>query len=1054
MAISSSTDVGVEHRECGTSLPGSSLEGGPDPISPPAEAARESRSWLWYLAIGGTAACISALTPPAEPIKDVILVGGSLALVGAFIVAFSTHFAGRPAPWIVLACGQVAFLIGNTTLLIARVQGATLPFPSFADLFFLAAYPCFAVAMVLFLREGKPLRNRGVLIDAAIITIGAGSLIWVVSVVPLVHLTGVTVTERVWSIAYPAMDLLLLAVGVWILVDRGTHTPSARMLIASFAGLLIGDIWYGRELLQGTFQPGGLIYGIWIASFISMGAAVLHPSARRPFPHRARDHGVPGRAQILFLMLGALLVPATAAIHMVSDPGLDTDVVGLVALSSFVFLLVWVRVNGIFQDLDRARRLLRARAEATAALAAFDSVDQAVPKVLEALSQNLGWSFGEIWWLDRSDGRLHFGGSWTAPGARPLEPLRSRSSFSFAPGEGLPGKVLATRGPIWVPELSSGTSFVRKEEAAQAGLRSGFGVPILMDDEAIGVIDLFGSKGGRAPGEDIFDVASSVASQTGAFVRRVNDAQANRRLAAIVESSNDAVIGETLDAVVTSWNLAAERMYGWTAEEMVGGPVGRMVPADRVAELSQIFEGLVSGRGVKHLQTLRTRKDGTQVAVSLTVSPVRDERGTIVGASSIARDISEQKIAEEVIRRSVDRLEGLVTIDRAILGARSTSELANDALRRLRRIANADRASLLEFDVEGGVATYLAVDPPGVEPDGGTAVPLDQLLPMPVFQEERVRSFPDLRAAGSRSAVGDGLVEQGLRSTATASLVTEEGVIGVVALSWSQVGGSSLMDTDVLRETADQLAIAIRQARLADAAAQHAIELEETVERLRQLDEQRQRLFSRLVDAQEEERRRIAADIHDDPVQSMTAVLLRLGTLRLDHPELDGDGQLAEVMDTVGHAIEDLRGLMFDLRPYVLDRDGLVAALDLFLSTRVAPYVEATCELVDRLPSEPPQAIRVALFRIAQEALTNVRKHAGGTRIDVVVEQRDQGYALSVSDDGSGFDRAAMPDSPEGHFGLTSMRERADSAGGWCRIESVEGRGTTVVAWVPEGRPA
>ena len=280
MAIWSSTDVGVDHRERGTSPPASS-------ISPLAEAAHKSRAWLWYLATGETVACISALTPPVQPIKDFILVGGSLALVGAFIAAFSLRFAGRPAPWIVLACGQAAFLIGNTILLIARVRGATLPSPSFADVFFLAAYPCFAIAMVLFLHGGRPPRDRGVLIDATIITVGAGSLIWFVSVVPLVHLTGVTVMERVWSIAYPAMDLLLLAVGVWILVDRGTRTPSARMLIASFAGLLIGDIWYGRELLQGTFQttpvPGSPASGTswsWLRTSSSSTSASRATSVR------------------------------------------------------------------------------------------------------------------------------------------------------------------------------------------------------------------------------------------------------------------------------------------------------------------------------------------------------------------------------------------------------------------------------------------------------------------------------------------------------------------------------------------------------------------------------------------------------------------------------------------------------------------------------------------------------------------------------------------------------------------------------------------------------
>jgi len=211
MAISSSTDVGADPRKRETSPPASPTEETRDPITPPAEADPASRSWIWYLTIGEAVACISALTPPAQPIKDVVLVGGSLAVVGALLVAFRSRVSGRLAPWIVLAAGQAAFLLGNAAWLIVRIQGATLPFPSFADLFFLGAYPCFSLAMVLFLRDGRPLRDRGVLIDAAIISIGAGSLIWVISVVPLVHLPGVTPVERITSIAYPGMDLLLCA---------------------------------------------------------------------------------------------------------------------------------------------------------------------------------------------------------------------------------------------------------------------------------------------------------------------------------------------------------------------------------------------------------------------------------------------------------------------------------------------------------------------------------------------------------------------------------------------------------------------------------------------------------------------------------------------------------------------------------------------------------------------------------------------------------------------------------------------------------------------------
>src|SRR5688572_23831930 len=115
------------------------------------------------------------------------------------------------------------------------------------------------------------------------------------------------------------------------------------------------------------------------------------------------------------------------------------------------------------------------------------------------------------------------------------------------------------------------------------------------------------------------------------------------RLAAIVESSDDAIVSKTLDGVVTSWNQGAERLFGWTAAEMVGRPITVIIPPERLDEEPEILRRLRAGERVDHFETVRRRKDGTPIDVSVTISPVRDETGRIIGASKIARDITLQK---------------------------------------------------------------------------------------------------------------------------------------------------------------------------------------------------------------------------------------------------------------------------------------------------------------------------------------------------------------------------------------------------------------------------
>jgi PAS domain S-box-containing protein len=145
---------------------------------------------------------------------------------------------------------------------------------------------------------------------------------------------------------------------------------------------------------------------------------------------------------------------------------------------------------------------------------------------------------------------------------------------------------------------------------------------------------------------------------------RVND-QRDRmsRLAAIVEHSNDAIIGKTLDGVITSWNPAAEKMYGYSCEEIVGRSVELLSPRDGPQEMTEILARIRAGRPIQHFETTGVRKDGTELAVSLSVSPICDDAGAIVGASMIVRDLTKQREAFVAARSMIEAsLDSLVAI--------------------------------------------------------------------------------------------------------------------------------------------------------------------------------------------------------------------------------------------------------------------------------------------------------------------------------------------------------------------------------------------------------
>ena len=177
-------------------------------------------------------------------------------------------------------------------------------------------------------------------------------------------------------------------------------------------------------------------------------------------------------------------------------------------------------------------------------------------------------------------------------------------------------------------------------------------------------------------------------------------------LAAIVESSDDAIISKSLKGIITTWNLSAERLFGYTADEAIGQPITILIPEDRLGEEPAILTRINAGERVDHFETIRRRKDGTLIDISLTISPIRSCDGKIIGASKIARDISERKRAAEhqnmLLREMHHRVKNLFAITGSIITlaartARTPAELAEGMQDRLVALSRAHQMTLPSF---------------------------------------------------------------------------------------------------------------------------------------------------------------------------------------------------------------------------------------------------------------------------------------------------------------------------------------------------------------------
>jgi signal transduction histidine kinase len=227
-------------------------------------------------------------------------------------------------------------------------------------------------------------------------------------------------------------------------------------------------------------------------------------------------------------------------------------------------------------------------------------------------------------------------------------------------------------------------------------------------------------------------------------------------------------------------------------------------------------------------------------------------------------------------------------------------------------------------------------------------------------------------------------------------------------------------------------------------------ELARANEQLREREEARARLLHMVITAQEDERKRIARELHDDTSQNLAVLVMGIETAIQAIRSGGPTPRLEEVKALAVHALEEVHRLIHDLRPSVLDDLGLFSAIRWYAERHVATRgIAVRCELPG--PPEPrlPAAYEIALFRICQEALNNVIRHAHAESVLIQVNAERGELRIEIEDDGRGFDRSLARADERAHWGLLGIEERAQILGGEARIDSTPGHGTRIDVRVP-----
>ena len=535
-------------------------------------------------------------------------------------------------------------------------------------------------------------------------------------------------------------------------------------------------------------------------------------------------------------------------------------------------------------------------------------------------------------------------------------------------------------------------------------------------------------------------------------------------LAAIVESSNDAVIGKTLKGVIQTWNPAAERLFGYSAAEAVGQPVTLIVPPDRVHEEREILARIAGGEQIRHYETVRVRKDGTAVDVSVSVSPVRDLRGEIVGASKIARDITERRQAEAKLRAQLARLQLLDQITGAIAERQDMQSIYQVAVRSIEQGMPLDFACVCTLDAPGGRLAVSRVGLRGAELAAELTTGEQDGIPIDANGLSRCLAGtlvyePDTRAIDFPFA--QRLARAGLRSVVMSPLRTEADAFGILLAARAEPEAFASGDCEFLRQLSAHVSLAARQSAL-HGSLQHAYEdLRKTQQAA--LRHERLRAVGQMASG-------IAHDINNaiSPALMYGERLLEAETGLSPH----GREQLEGIVRALGDVAATIERLREFYRPQEAARpkapvslNGLVRQVVAFSRARWSDMarqqgiaIDLRTDLADDLPQVAGSEgeIREALVNLIFNAVDAM---PDGGVLSIATRPWQYGARIDVTDTGVGMSAETLQRCRSPFFttkgergtgmGLSMVDGMAQSHGAQIDIASEVGRGTTVTLRFP-----
>jgi signal transduction histidine kinase len=431
---------------------------------------------------------------------------------------------------------------------------------------------------------------------------------------------------------------------------------------------------------------------------------------------------------------------------------------------------------------------------------------------------------------------------------------------------------------------------------------------------------------------------------------------------------------------------------------------------------------------------------GVTKYIKLTMYPLRDPTGTPVAAVCVRRNVTAERELETEMLTRHHQLLALSRISSAVSGLSHLDDTLNVALDTVLEIVNGtiggillldERTQELTYRVQRGLSAKYAEEmrlKVGEGISGRVAQTGEAVLLQDVSQDPRTARLDLVSAEGLRGFVG-------------VPLRAKNRVLGVMNIASHLAGEFAEEDMYLLDSIGHQLGVAIEQAEL--------------YERLRDANESFQRLLQHAMTAQEEERKRIARELHDSTSQMLTGLALNIQAA-MDVAEMNGidapmmDERLQKAHSLAVETSMEVTKLINDLRPTLLDSLGLAPAIQRYVETWLQPKgVETSLKTRghERLPSE----IEVALFRITQEAVNNIMRHSEASQVDIDLQCDGEKCVLKIRDDGKGFDvnEITKVDKTGRGVGLFGMQERVTLVGGSCAVESAPGKGTTIISEVP-----